>query len=336
MNILIIGGTKFLGRHLVDAATQSGHAVTLFNRGQTNPGLFPDIETITGDRQQPADLAKLQTRRWDAVIDTCGYVPRIVRMSAEALKDSVDQYVFISSISVYPDFSQPGIDESHPVGKLDDENVKEITHETYGPLKALCEQAVDEILPGKGLQVRPGLIVGPYDPTDRFTYWPARVERGGRMVVPDYPDCPVQIIDGRDLGEWIIRMVEEKAMGTINVTGPEQPHTLTHVLNTCQEMLNTDVDIEWVDEQFLLDNDVAPWTGMPLWMPSIDDELAGFGRVSIDRALGKGLTFRSLSDTIQATMDWVHQRPDDWEWRAGISPEKEAEVLAAWDRHSQS
>lgn len=335
MDILIMGGTKFLGRHLVDAATQSGHAVTLFNRGQTNPGLFPEIETITGDRRQPADLAKLQSRRWDAVIDTCGYVPRIVRMSAEALEDSVDHYVFISSISVYPDFSHPGLDESHTVGNLDDESVEEITHETYGPLKALCEQAVDDVLPGRGLQVRPGLIVGPYDPTDRFTYWPARVERGGRMVAPDYPECPVQIIDGRDLSEWTIRMVEAKTTGAFNVTGPEKPNSLKHVLETCQEDLNANTDIEWIDEQFLLDQDVAPWTGMPLWMPSINDEFAGFGRVSIDKALGLGLTFRSLSDTIQAMMDWVQQRPDEWEWKAGITPEKEAEVLAAWDNRHQ-
>lgn len=335
MDILIIGGTRFLGRHLVEAAARNGHKVTLFNRGQSNPRLFPDIETITGDRGVENDLQHLHGRRWDVVIDTCGYIPRHVRRMAETLKGSVNHYIFISSISVYPGLPRPDIDESEPVGTLDDETVEEITGETYGPLKALCEGALDAVMPGKGLHVRSGLIVGPHDPTDRFTYWPARIERGGRMAAPDFPDCPVQIIDGRDLSEWIIRMAEAHTTGVFNVTGPEVPFTLSHLFDTCREVLAADVDVDWVDEQFLLDQDVAPWMGMPLWIPSFDEDSAGFSCVSIEKALAQGLTFRSLGETIRDTVDWVHERPDDWQMKAGISAEKEAEVLQAWDEHQR-
>ncbi len=331
MDILIIGGTKFLGRHLVNAASDAGHRITLFNRGRTNPGLFPDIETINGDRTQEGDLEKLQGRRRDAVIDTSGYLPRIVRMSARALVDAVDRYIFISSISVYADFKTPGIDETYRVGTLEDETVEEITHETYGPLKALCEDAVDQVMPGRGLHIRSGLIVGPNDPTDRFTYWPVRVEGGGQMVAPDFPQCPVQFIDVRDLSEWIIRMAEARTTGVYNVTGPEKPYTLEHVLTSCKEVLDADTVVEWIDEQFLLDQEVAPWTGMPLWIPSSDENTVGMGRINIDKAQADGLIFRDLKETIRDTLDWVHQRSGDWEWRAGITREKEAKILAAWD-----
>src|SRR5262245_53013995 len=195
MKILIIGGTRFLGRHLVDAALARGHEVTLFNRGKSNPDLFLTIETILGDREH--DLNKLTQvgREWDAVIDTSGYVPRIVRLSAQSLERSVKRYVFISSISVYADFKKIGIDENDPVGKIEDESFEEITGESYGPLKALCEKAVQEIYKDRALVIRPGLIVGPNDSTDRFTYWPVRVARGGDVLAPEKPDAPIQVVD---------------------------------------------------------------------------------------------------------------------------------------------
>ena len=199
MKLLILGGTVFLGRHLVEAAQARGHQLTLFNRGQHNPELFAGVEKLRGDRS--GDLSALRGRRWDAVIDTCGYIPRIVRASAELLADAVDHYTFVSSLSVYADTSRPGIDESAPVGQLADETVEDITGETYGPLKALCEQAAGRALPGRVLTVRPGLIVGPHDPTDRFTYWPVRVARGGALLAPGRPERRVAFVDVRDLAE---------------------------------------------------------------------------------------------------------------------------------------
>ena len=206
MKILIIGGTRFLGRHLVNSARARGHDVTLFNRGMTNPNLFRNVDMIQGDREKDLDQLSGQ---WDAVIDTCGYFPRIVRMSAEALKDKVDQYVFISSISVYADFKKININESYPVGKIEDETMEQITGESYGPLKALCEKAVQDVFGINSLIIRPGLIVGPHDPTDRFTYWPVRIARGGDVLVPDNPNALTQIIDVRDLSDFIIHLVEQ-------------------------------------------------------------------------------------------------------------------------------
>ncbi|MEW6402172.1 MAG: NAD-dependent epimerase/dehydratase family protein, partial [Chloroflexota bacterium] len=206
MKILIIGGTRFLGRHLVNSARARGHEVTLFNRGQTNPDLFRRVEKIWGDREK--DLDQLKGRNWDAVIDTCGYVPRVVRMSAEALKESVENYVFISSLSIYPDFRKRGLNETDPVAKLQDESVEEVTGETYGPLKALCERVVQDVFGIDSLVIRPGLIVGPHDPTDRFTYWPVRVARGGDVLAPDGPDAFTQFIDARDLADFIVELLQ--------------------------------------------------------------------------------------------------------------------------------
>ena len=230
MKILIIGGTRFLGRHLVNSARARRHEVTLFNRGKTNPNLFWQVEKIQGDREK--DLDQLTGRNWDAVIDTCGYFPRIVRMSAEALKGKVENYVFISSISVYSAFSKIGINESDPVGKIEDETMEEITGESYGPLKALCEKAVQEVFGMDSLVIRPGLIVGPHDPTDRFTYWPVRVARGGSILAPEKPDLPIQIIDARDLADFIIKLIEQNVSGVFNATGPDHALTLGSMLDT--------------------------------------------------------------------------------------------------------
>jgi 2'-hydroxyisoflavone reductase len=324
MNILLIGGTRFLGRHLVDSALASGHQVTLFNRGKSDPAAFPALETIIGDREK--DLEKLSDRRWDAVIDTCGYVPRIVRMSAQALKDCVDTYVFISSISTYSDFSKIGIDETDPVGTLADETVEEITGETYGPLKALCEQAVEQELPERALIIRPGLIVGPYDPTDRFTYWPVRVARGGLVLAPEKPEAPIQIIDARDLADFTIKLIEQKATGIFNATGPDYGLTLSSLLETCRRVSNSDAAFEWVSLEFLAENKIQPWSDMPVWIPDTPED-AGFSRVNISKAIAAGLTFRPLAKTVRDTLDWALTRPADHQWRAGLSPERESKLL---------
>jgi 2'-hydroxyisoflavone reductase len=327
MKILIIGGTRFLGRHLVHSALARVHKVTLFNRGLTNPDLFPQVETILGDREK--DLAELLGHEWDAVIDTCGYVPRIVHLSASALKGSVDRYVFISSISVYAGFSKIGIDETDPVGKMEDETVEEITDETYGPLKVLCERTVQDIFgDDRALIIRPGLIVGPYDPTDRFTYWPVRVARGGDVLAPEKPDAPIQIIDVRDLSDFIIKLIEENASGIFNVTGPEYELTMGAMLEICKQVSNSDANFKWAPVEFLSRHEVAPWSDMPVWIPNTEED-AGFSRIDISKAVNAGLKFRPLEETVRDTLEWANTRPSDREWRAGLSIEKEVKVLTA-------
>lgn len=325
MNLLILGGTIFLGRHLVEAALARGHQVTLFNRGQHNPALFPDVEKIRGDRT--VDLAPLRGRRWDAVIDTCGYVPRHVRAAATALADQVEHYTFVSSISVYADFTQPGLDEASAVGVLNDPSVEEITGETYGPLKALCEEAAEAALPGRVLNVRPGLIVGPHDPSDRFTYWPYRVARGGEVLAPGIPQHAVQIIDGRDLADWQILMAERRMVGVYNATGPAEPLTLETVLASCQAVAGSNATFTWVHEEFLAEQQVGAFVEMPLWVPESE---AGIEQVNCAKAIQAGLTFRPLATIIADTLAWQQTRPADHTWRAGITPEREEALLAAW------
>ncbi len=326
MNILILGGTKFLGRHLVDSALARGHNVTLFNRGKTDPNLFPHLETILGDREH--DIEKLAGRVWDAVIDVAGYLPRIVGVSAVGLERGVGRYVFISSISVYPDsdLHKIGIDESDPVGKLKDESIEEITGETYGPLKALCEKTVLDLYGERGLVVRPGLIVGPNDPTDRFTYWPVRIARGGDVLAPEKPEVPVQIIDVRDLSEFTIELIEENASGIYNATGPDYELTFGTMLETCRQVSGSDANICWASVEFLKQNEVAEWSDMPVWVPDNEDN-AGFSRVDVSKAIKAGLKFRPLEDTVRDTLAWAKTRPADHKWRAGLKPEREQELL---------
>jgi len=325
MTLLILGGTVFLGRHLVEAAFAHGHRVTLFNRGQHNPDLFPDVEKLRGDRHGGLDA--LGDRRWDAVIDTCGYVPRLVRASAERLADATDHYTFISSISVY---TGPATDESAPVGRLADAAVEQINGETYGPLKALCEAAAEHAMPGLVLNVRAGLIVGPYDPTDRFTYWPARVARGGEILAPGRPGRRVQFIDVRDLAEWIVRAAGRRVVGTFNVTGPQAPLTMAQVLDACARATDHAARYTWVDDDFLLGAAVTPWTQLPLWNPETHTAAAVVSSVSSDRAITTGLTYRPLSSTISATLEWHATRPAGLSWRAGLTPAREQELLEAW------
>ncbi len=328
MNILLVGGTRFLGRHLVETALAHGHELTLFHRGKTNPGLFPQVETVFGDRE--GDLDRLSGRTWEAVIDTCGYVPRIVRTSAEVLEDAMDRYVFISSLSAYADFSKIGLDEQDPVATPEGESVDEHSPETYGVRKALCEQAVRDVFgEEQALIVRPELIVGPHDPTDRFTYWPVRVARGGDMLAPDRPDAPIQIIDVRDLSEFILKLVEEKATGIFNATGPDYTLTLGMLLETGKQVSNSNATFHWAPVDFLEEHNVAPWSDLPVWIPD-SGESAGFAQVDVSKAIEAGLTFRPLEGTVRDTLAWAASRPDDHEWQAGLEKERENELLRRW------
>ncbi len=321
MKLLILGGTIFLGRHLVEAAQARGHEVTLFNRGRHNADLFPDVEKLRGDRD--GDLGALAGRRWDAVIDPSGYVPRIVRQSAQLLADAVEHYTFVSSLSVYTDYSQLGITEGAPVGKLDDPTVEEITGETYGPLKVLCEEAAESTMPGRVCVVRPGLIVGPHDPTDRFTYWPVRVARGGAVLVPSHPNYPIEFSDVRDLAAWMIHGAEARMTGIYNASGPGGQATLGDLLETSKAISGSDARFEWLPEDFLRQHNVQPWSDLPLWIGD-DAAYAGFSSVDVSKAVAAGLTFRPLAETVRDTLAWAQTRSNDYQWRAGLSPERDA------------
>jgi len=328
MRILIIGGTRFLGRQLVESALARGHEVTLFNRGKTNPDLFPQLETILGDREKDVQKLAQAGRLWDTVIDVAGYLPRIVRLSAEVLKENVSRYVFISTISVYADFKKIGIDESYPVGKIEGEAIEEITGETYGPLKVLCEKAVQDLYGERALIIRPGLIVGPHDPTDRFTYWPVRVARGGEVLAPQKPEAPIQVVDVRDLSEFIMKLIEENASGIYNATGPDYALTIGRLLEVSKQVSGSDANVVWASVGFLNQHKVEPWSDMPTWVPD-DEEGVGFSRVDVSKAIQAGLTFRPLEETVRDTLEWANTRPADHEWRAGLTAEREAEILAA-------
>lgn len=330
MKILILGGTVFVGRHLVEVALARGHELTLFNRGQHNPDLFPTVEKLRGDRG--GNLQALEGRQWDVVIDTCGYIPRAVTLTAQLLAAQVQQYVFISTISVYDDFSPAGIDESAGVGQLADPTTEEVTGETYGPLKALCEAAAEAAMPGRVLTIRPGLIVGPDDPTDRFTYWPVRVARGGEVLAPGNPQQQVQFIDVRDLAAWTISMVERQVNGIYNATGPATPLPIEQLLTTCQTTLHSDAQFTWVTEEFLQSHEVGAFVEMPLWVPAA---MAGLEQVDCRKAIAAGLHFRPLIETVADTLQWHQQRPAPHTWRAGLTPEREQQLLAAWHKQGE-
>jgi 2'-hydroxyisoflavone reductase len=312
VRLLVLGGTKFLGRAIVDSALDSSHELTLFNRGETNAGLFPEVEKLRGDRD--GGLEALADREWDAVIDTSGYFPRIVRQSAEALAGSIDLYCFISSVSVYADHSGP-VDEDSPVGTLEDEAAEEFgaEHERYGPFKALCEQVVQEIYDKRALVVRPGLIVGPHDPSGRFTYWPHRLARGGELLAPGPPERLAQFIDVRDLAEWVVRLLEEAQGGVFNATGA----------GVAWGDILSGANLTWVTDEFLLEQEVGEWMELPLWIG--DPAWAGMHLTDVSRALAAGLRTRPVTDTVRDTLALA--QPVDG---VGLTPEREAELLAAW------
>ncbi|WP_335869001.1 NAD-dependent epimerase/dehydratase family protein [Bacillus sp. 2205SS5-2] len=327
MNFLMIGGTNFLGRHIVQTALNRGHTVTLFNRGKSNASVFPDLEKIHGDRD--GEIEKVAGRKWDAVIDTCGYFPRVVKQSVEQLLNQVDHYTFISSISVYERFSKIGMDENEAVGKLDHPTVEEITGATYGPLKVYCEQEVLKKFDQKALIIRPGLIVGPFDPTDRFTYWVDRIAKGGDVLIPNEVDAPAQFIDVRDLATWILSMVEKKQQGLFNATGPDYPLTLGEFLSACQNVLNPNTRFIPVSESFLISQKVGEWMELPLWIQK-KEEMRGFSQINCEKALKSGLSFRPLAETIKDTYDWSETRTKDIEKRAGMNENREQDLLKKW------
>ncbi len=330
MNILVLGGAKFIGRALVEAAISAGHQVTLFNRGKTNSDLFVDVEKLRGDRD--GNLSALSGRSWDIAIDTCGYVPRIVRQSVEPLQDAVDRYLFISTLSVYKSSSQK-IKEDHTLRTIEDEATEEVNAKTYGALKVLCENEVEKRFAGRSLHIRPGYVVGPHDPTDRFTYWALRAPQAGDALAPDPPERQMQIIDARDLAAWVIRSCENDYKGFFNAVGPASPLRFDELLRACVQVAteknSTAANFVWVAESFLAQNDVGFGTDLPLCFPSPKDDSRALVFDS-SKAIAAGLSFRPLAETISDTIEWANSRPADYQLRAGLSTEKEARLLSDW------
>jgi len=340
LRILILGGTGFTGPYQVRYALSRGHKVTTFNRGKTHPGELPnEVEQLIGDRNDKLDA--LKNRQWDVVIDNPTTLPAWVRDAAQILKGNVERYVFISTISVYGEV-KTGPDENAPTEKYEGadpyketlEAMKAGGYKTYGPLKALSEKEAEKWFPGKTLIIRPGLIVGPRDETDRFTYSPVRIDRGGEVLAPGSTDDPVQFIDARDLAEWTIRMVENRETGIYNATGPAKPLGIGGMLDGIKAALKSNAAFTWVPEDFLTKQKVEPWSDMPVWTGK-DDAVA---RTNISRALSKGLTFRPLEITARDTLAWFKSLPQDRQskMRAGLTPERESEVLAAWKKEKHS
>ena len=332
MKILILGGTGYLGPAIVDAARPRGHVLTLFNRGKTNPGMFPDLEQLRGDRDGKLD--SLKGRTWDAVIDDTGFVPRVVRQSAELLKGQVGRYLYVSSISVYADEKTLGQDETAARQTLPAEAAgSEEVRKYYSPLKAGCEDVVTEVYGDRRTVVRPGYIIGPRDPYDRLTYWAARCDRGGDMLAPGDGRDPVQFIDVRDLARWMVDVVERDTAGAYNATGPAEKLTMKGFLEACQQATPTRTQLVWVPEAFLREHQISPEDDaredLPLWLPN-----QALSQVSIARATAKGLVFRPASETARDTLAWWKTQPEARraKMRGGLTVEREKEILDDWEK----
>jgi 2'-hydroxyisoflavone reductase len=340
MKLLILGGTQFVGRHMTQSAIARGHEVTLFNRGNKN--IFPNLETIIGDRDpqigdglRALERAVNAGQTWDAVIDVNGYVPRIVRASGELLKSAAKRYVFISSVSVYSDLSKPGADENASLIELEDVTTEELEGLNYGGLKVLCERVVQEIFSSRALIVRPGLVVGPHDHTDRFTYWPVRVARGGEIIAPDKPETPVQFIDARDLADFTLHATESNTGGTFHATSPVI--SMGTILETCKTVTGSSANIHCLEGKFLLEQNVNPWMGpesLPLWVGNNPDE-AGFLQINVKKALEAGLKIRPLEQTVRDTLKWANTRGLDHEWKSGLTMKRETQLLELYGAHKQ-
>lgn len=345
LKVLVLGGTAFLGPAFIDAALERGHEVAMFNRGRTRPNLYPELEKFHGNRDpklraaaddesSPLGLTELEeavkSRRWDAVIDNSGYVPRIVKASADLLRDHIDQYLFISTVSVYADNSKVGVDEDDALATIGDPADEDV-RANYGALKALCEQAAEVSMPGRVTTVRPGLIVGPGDWTGRWLYWPVRLSEGGEVLGPGDGADPIQIIDVRDLAEFIVRLVEQRIFGTFNAIGPRDVMTARQMLEWCREGVKSNATITWTDADFLETQGVSAWADMPAWIPA-RGEYAGIGRRSIARAVQAGLTFRPIGDTAATALAWYRGQPEDRHprLRGPFTLEREKAVLDAW------
>jgi 2'-hydroxyisoflavone reductase len=329
MKLLLLGGTGFLSGHLVSAALLRGHEVTLFHRGRTNPGRFPDVEHILGDREK--DLELLGGRHWDAAIDPCGYLPRVVEASSSFLASAVDHYTFISSVSAYAELGEAVVDESAPLAILAASASEEITDETYGPYKALCEQAAERAMPGRVLIIRPGLLIGPADASGRFTYWPRRIARGGEVLAPDNRNQPVEFVDARDVADWIIALLERQQVGTYNASGPAEHLTLQSFLEQAAAVIGSKSSYTWVSEEFLLAHQVKPWTELPLWIPQ--EEGNTMSLINFQKAVSAGLIFRPLAQTIRDVLAWGAAHPNFPVSNATLTPEKESALLREWHDH---
>lgn len=334
-NILILGGTAFLGPAVVAAAQARGHTVTLFNRGKTRPELFPNVEKLHGDRDpnKGDGLKALAGRKWDAVIDNSGFYPRMVRASAELLAPNVKQYLFISSVSVYASDKTPNEDESAVTAKLADPNVETLGKELefYGALKRACEEAAEKAMPGRVANIRPGYIVGPEDRSDRFTYWPFRFDKGGEMLAPGNPTDPFQVIDVRDLAEWMVHVVETGTMGIYNAVGPGVPWTMGGVIDTCRKVTGKDTKVTWVPADFLEKNGEKGDASIPIWMPP-SGTTAGAHLRKYDKAVKAGLKFRPVEVTVRDTLEWIKSQPQERiaKFRGGLKADREKELLALW------
>lgn len=320
MKLLVIGGTVFLGRHIVSQALAAGHEVTVLNRGTNILEEQSAAQHLIADRE--SNLEVLAGRKFDAVIDTCGYKPEVVRKSAEALSKSTDNYIFVSTISVYGEFPKPGITESDQI-----KYTPQGEEGNYGSLKADCEKVVIEVFPDKSLIIRPGLIVGPFDQSDRFTYWPARILAGGRILAPGRPSRAVQFINVRDLAAWILKLAESGQHGVFNATGPREKLTMQQFLTTCQETIVSKSELVWINDDVLLIAEIQPWIQLPLWIPHNDLDNIGFMQLDCSKAFQAGLTIRPLGETIIDVLSWDRTRDSSLPRKAGLSLERESELL---------
>tara|TARA_Y100000590_G_scaffold370359_1_gene432146 strand:+ start:880 stop:2052 length:1173 start_codon:yes stop_codon:yes gene_type:complete len=342
LKILFIGGTGFIGPHMVRVARKEGHEVTLFNRGITNPHLFPDLEKLRGDRDGGLDI--LKGREWDAVIDTSGYLPRLVRDSAELLKDTVQQYLYISTTDAYQTYNIIDINEDAPMAILQDPTTEDVGS-FYGPLKAQCEREVREVFPNRSTVIRPTWIVGPGDRRTDLVYWLQRINIGGEVLAPGDPTDPIQIIDARDLADFVIHLLENKTLGTYNAVGPESELSISEFLYGIRAITNSAINFTWVDAEFLSKKKIYPWRDLPLWWPPRDDYPGppgmsigggtGFGLISRKLSISAGLRYRPLAVTAKDTLDWFFTWAEEWKdrQRSGLTMEIESEILAAW--HAQ-
>jgi len=331
LKILVLGGTAFLGPPFVRGAVAKGHTVTLFNRGKTNPELFKELEQLRGDREK-GDLEALKGRQFDAIVDTSGYVPEHVEATAKLFRETSKHYQFISSISVYGSFGErpDTIEETAAVSTVEDDKVKGVNTirqamPFYGALKARCEAAAEAAMPGRVSNIRPGLIVGPGDGSDRFTWWPVRLDRGGEVLAPGDPDGQVQFVDVRDLAAWMLHVLEQNVVGVYNATGFAGRVSMAELLCACKCATSNPATLTWASEEFLAENMVKPWSEMPLWIPR-----EGRSVVANARAIEKGMQFRPIADTVRDTLSWARTERGDKPWRTGIPAEREKELLGKW------
>jgi len=326
LKVLVLGGTGISGPHLVRELDARGHKVTLFNRGKRNPGLFPNVETLIGDRNGPLDV--LKGRDWDVVVDNSGYFPRQVQATAQLLKEHARHYIYVSSISAYADLTPPGIDENYQLAELKDPDATEITNDNYGGLKAACERIVEQTFGEHQAVIRPSYIVGPGDSSDRFTYWPVRVARGGEMLAPGTPSDPIQFIDARDMAEFMRACVERSLSGRYNLCNPPRAVSMGDLLTTSKRVSKSNATFVWASQSFLEQNQALESGEIPIWSPTQGKE-AGATLISPARAVARGLRFRDLETTVKDTLAWHEQRPAEQKakLRAGLTAEREAELL---------